>query len=295
MPAPEHQAAAWGEPTQLQQPQSTFVVISSRRCAQPAYSAKDIPLTLSALKRVKARIQALTTAPRTSKPSQPKNSYESLEQTRPLHSQPEPTLETWIQDRLKAIGACSAEPVTDTDTEEPIPNITIPAEAIGAYSVESVADTEKPVPVALIPEETPNDTPTKPFDVHTTLLGHTAARLVEAKAFNLGLPSTDRELMKSRNEISRAEEGPGIMWSLEGTYIPRGVPKGRVTRFVETGLLEVEEETGLGVETSLEAQSEEDSLVAESAALAVEMSTKSVRGRVRDIWKTRRQGREGGG
>lgn len=233
---------------------------------------------MSALKRLKVRIQALATASKLSKSSQPKDSYESPEETKPPQLHSEGILETRIQDRLKAIGTCSPESVIDTDTAEPIPDIPIPTE------------TEEPIPAIPIPEETPDDPTTAPFDVHTTLLCRVSARLAAAKAFNLGLPAPDREeLEKLCNEFARrAEEGPGIMWSLEGTYVPRGVPKGRMTRFVETGLLEVEGEMGL------EAQSEEDSLVAENAALAVEMSTKSVRGRVRDLWKTRRQGREWG-
>lgn len=102
--------------------------------------------------------------------------------------------------------------------------------------------------------------------------------------------------MELCDEIARRVEKPEIMWSLEGTYVPRGVPKGRrVTRFVETGLLEVErgvdEERALEKETKLEALSEEeDSLATEKAALAVQIPT-SGRGRVRDLWKTRRQGR----
>lgn len=239
---------------------------------------------MSTLKRMKAYIQALATASKPSKSPQPKNSYESHGETKPPQLHPEGILETRIRDRLSAIGTCTPESVIDTDPAEAIPDIPIPTE------------TEEPIPTISIPEGTPDDPTTAPFDVHTTLLGRVSARLAAAKAFNLGLPAPDKEeLEKLCNEFARrAEEGPGIMWSLEGTYVPRGVPKGRVTRFVETGLLEVEGETEMGVETGLEAQSEEDSLVAENAALAVEMSTKSVRGRVRDLWKTRRQGREWG-
>ncbi|KFY54228.1 hypothetical protein V496_07306 [Pseudogymnoascus sp. VKM F-4515 (FW-2607)] len=278
MPAPGSHAATGRKPTQLRQPQSTFAVIPSRRCTQPTYSTEYTPSAMSALKRLKVRIQALATASKLSKSSQPKDSYESPEETKPPQLHSEGILETRIQDRLKAIGTCSPESVIDADTAEPIPDIPIPTE------------TEEPIPAIPIPEETPDDPTTAPFDVHTTLLCRVSARLAAAKAFNLGLPAPDREeLEKLCNEFARrAEEGPGIMWSLEGTYVPRGVPKGRMTRFVETGLLEVEGEMGL------EAQSEEDSLVAENAALAVEMSTKSVRGRVRDLWKTRRQGREWG-
>ncbi|KFY85695.1 hypothetical protein V500_08196 [Pseudogymnoascus sp. VKM F-4518 (FW-2643)] len=292
MPAPKPQAAPWGEPTQLQQPQSTFAVISSRRCTQPHHSTKDAPLTMSALKRMKARIQALAAS---SKPPQPRDSYEPPEATRPPHPYPYPhpegthetaPLKTRIEDRLKAIGAYSAESVADA--EDLIP-------AIGACSTESVKDTEDPIPAVPIPEETPNDPSTAPFDVHTTLLGRTAVRYAAARAFNLGLPAPDREeLMELCDEIARRAEKPEIMWSLEGTYVPRGVPKGRVTRFVETGLLEVErvdEESDPVKEKRPEALSEEeDSIASEKAALAVQIP-RSGRGRVRDLWKTRRRGR----
>ncbi|KFY84385.1 hypothetical protein V498_07832 [Pseudogymnoascus sp. VKM F-4517 (FW-2822)] len=259
MPAPGSHAATGRKPTQLRQPQSTFAVIPSRRCTQPTYSTEYTPSAMSALKRLKVRIQALATASKLSKSSQPKDSYESPEETKPPQLHSEGILETRIQDRLKAIGTCSPE---------------------NGGTHPSYSNTRR----------NPRRPTTAPFDVHTTLLCRVSARLAAAKAFNLGLPAPDREeLEKLCNEFARrAEEGPGIMWSLEGTYVPRGVPKGRMTRFVETGLLEVEGEMGL------EAQSEEDSLVAENAALAVEMSTKSVRGRVRDLWKTRRQGREWG-
>lgn len=242
---------------------------------------------------MKARIQALAAS---SKPSQPKDSYGPPEATRPPHPYPYPRpegthetapLKTRIEDRLKAIGAYSAESVADA--EDLIP-------AIGACSTESVNDTENPIPAVPIPEETLNDPSTAPFDVHSTLLGRTAVRYAAARAFNLGLPAPDREeLMELCDKIARRAEQPEIMSSLEGTYVPRGVPKGRVTRFVETGLLEVErgvdEESDPVKETRPEALSEEeDGIATEKAALAVQTPT-SGRGRVRDLWKTRRQGR----
>ncbi|KFY31035.1 hypothetical protein V493_01458 [Pseudogymnoascus sp. VKM F-4281 (FW-2241)] len=273
MPAPpEPQATTGGYLTKHQQSQSTFAVISSRRCKQPNYSVKNTFFSMSTLKRMKARMQTLATS---SRPSQPKNSCGFPEATTLSHRNPHPEgdpetiLKRRIQDRLKAIGACLPESVADT--KDPIPDIPVPAET-----------------------ETPNDTPTAPFDVQITFLGRTATRYAVARAFNLGVPAPDREeLVGLCDKIARRDKEPEIMWSLEGTYVPRGVPKGRVARFVETGLLEADMGMGMeiGVETGLEVQSERDSLVADNAALAVDMSTKSVRSRVRELW-AKRQRRE---
>ncbi|ELR05776.1 hypothetical protein VC83_04449 [Pseudogymnoascus destructans] len=178
-----------------------------------------------------------------------------------------PVLKTRIEDRLRAIGACSSESLVEA--EDHIPAIPIPA------------DSEDPIPVISLPAETQtiNDPPTTPFDVHSTLLGRTATRYAAAKAFNLGLPAPDRdELVELCDDIARRDEQPGIMWSLEGTYVPRGVPSGRVTRFVETEM---------GLETQSE---EEDGLAIEKkASFDSPVPMKSGRGRVRELWKARRR------
>ncbi|OBT79056.1 hypothetical protein VF21_02413 [Pseudogymnoascus sp. 05NY08] len=280
MPALEPQAATGRKPKELQQPQSTFSIISSQRCTNQPYSAKDMPSTMSTLKRVKARLHSLAASSKLP----PRNTCDGPEAITPSHTRPEtmpetipetPVLKTRIEDRLRAIGACSSESLVDTAA--PVPDISIPA------------DTEDPIPATPIPAETEtiNDPPTEPFDVNSTILGRTAIRYAAARAFNLGLPAPDRDkLVELCGDIARREkDGPGIMWSLEGTYVPRGVPKGRVTRFVETGLLEVE------TEVLVEVLSEEnDSLVAEKASLEAGVPVKSGRGRVRNLWKTRRQG-----
>ncbi|OBT91147.1 hypothetical protein VE02_00040 [Pseudogymnoascus sp. 03VT05] len=276
MPALEPQAAIGRKPKELQQPQSTFSIISSQRCTNQPYSAKDMPSTMSTLKRVKARLHSLAASSKL-----PRDTCASPEETTPSHPYPEktpeaPVLKMRIEDRLKAIGACSSESLVEA--EDYITAIPVPT------------DTEEPNPATPTPTETQtiDDTSTTPFDVHNTLLGRTAIRYAAARAFNLGLPALDRdELVELCDDIARREKQPGITWSLEGTYVPRGVPKGMVTRFVETGLLEVESEM------SVEAQSEEeDSLVVEKASLEAQVPVKSGRGRVRDLWKTRRQGRD---
>ncbi|KFY77809.1 hypothetical protein V499_02891 [Pseudogymnoascus sp. VKM F-103] len=279
MPAPEPQAATGKQASELQQPQSAFAIISSQRCANQPYSTKDMPLTMSTLKRVKTRIHSLAAS---SKLPQPKNACASPEATVPSHSHPKgipetPLLKTRIEDRLKAIGAYSSEPVVETGT--PVPAISIPA------------DIKEPIPTTPIPAETEtiNDPPTASFDVHSTLLGRTATRYAAARAFNLGLPAPDRdELVELCDDIARREKQPRIAWSLGGTYVPRGVPKGRVTRFVETGLLEVE------AEMSVEAQSEEEGSmdIEKKESFVVQVPVKSGRGRVRGLWKMRRQRRE---
>jgi hypothetical protein len=197
-------------------------------------------------------------------------------------------LKTRIGDRLAAIGACSDR--TWQDNEDPIPAIPIPA-------------------------KTPNVSPTTPSDAQDTLLGRTSERYAAAKAFNSGLPSLDtEELAKVCDDIVKKAKQPVIAFSLDGTYVQRGVPKGRVARFVETGLLEdeagtdeekslknkksgLESATTLGVETPGTQSEEGDSLAAEQAASVAKVSTKSVRGRVWGKWKTTRQGtaRECGG
>ncbi|KFY34625.1 hypothetical protein V494_06611 [Pseudogymnoascus sp. VKM F-4513 (FW-928)] len=224
---------------------------------------------MSTLKRMKARMQAIAAA---SKTSHPKNNCEFPEATMGpspyIVEFPEKApLNTRIQDRLKAIGACSLESVADT--ADPIPEIPISEET-----------------------QTPDDAPTTPFDVHTTLLGRTASRYAAARAFNLGLPAPDREaLVKLCDDIARREKQADIMWSLEGTYVPRGVPKGRVSRFVETGLLEVE--TGVEAQGGEEEEEEEDLVGAEKAALAVNISMKRGRG-IKSLWKMRKHEREWG-
>jgi hypothetical protein len=278
IPTPESQTATGRKPSELQQPQSTFAIISSQRCTNQPYNAKNMPLTMSTLKRVKARIHSLAAS---SKLPQPRNTCAPPKATTPSHPYPEripetPVLKTRIEDRLRAIGARSSESLVKA--EDHIPTTPIPA------------DTEDPTPATPIPAETEttDDSPTTPFDVHSTLLGRTATRYAAARAFNLGLPAPDRdELVELCDEIARREKQPGIMWSLEGTYVPRGVPRGRVTRFVETGLLEVE------TEVPVEVLSEEgDSLVVEKASLEAWVPMKSGRGRVRGLWKMRRRGRE---
>lgn len=231
---------------------------------------------MSTLKRVKARIHSLAASTKL-----PRHTCAPPEATIPSPPHPEripetPVLTTRIEDRLRAIGACSSESLVKA--EDHIPTIPIPA------------DTEDPIPATPIPAEieTINDPPTTPFDVQSTLLGRTATRYAAARAFNLGLPAPDRdELVELCNDIARREKQPEIMWSLEGAYVPRGVPMGRVTRFVETGLLEVE--AGMELEVLSE---EEDSLVVEKASLEARAPMKRGRGRVRDLWKMRRRGRE---
>ncbi|KFZ05617.1 hypothetical protein V501_08182 [Pseudogymnoascus sp. VKM F-4519 (FW-2642)] len=278
MPAPEPQAATGKQASELQQPQSAFAIISSQRCTNQPYGAKDMPLTMSTLKRVKARLHSLAAS---SKFPQPKNACASLEATVPSYPHPQVIpetllLKTRIEDRLKAIGACSSEPVVET--EAPVPAISI------------LADIKEPIPTTPIPAETEaiDDPPTAPFNVHSTLLGRTATRYAAARAFNLGLPAPDRnELVELCDDIARREKQPEITWSLEGTYVPRGVPRGRVTRFVETGLLEAEGE--MGVEVRSEEEGSLDIEMKESFVAQVPM--KSGRGRVRGLWKMRRQGR----
>jgi hypothetical protein len=73
--------------------------------------------------------------------------------------------------------------------------------------------------------------------------------------------------------VTPSSLGDVPMWSPEGTHIPRGMPKGRVAKFVETGL---------------EEQSELASLGAEKAVLVVETpreESKGVRYRFRGLWK----------
>ncbi|OBT94219.1 hypothetical protein VE01_07829 [Pseudogymnoascus verrucosus] len=277
MPAPEPQAATGKQASELQQPQSAFAIISSQRCANQPYSAKDMPLAVSTLKRVKARLHSLAASSKL--PRKTCTSPEAFA-TSHLHAQvipKAPLLKTRVEDRPKAIGACSSEPVVETEAS--VPAISIPADIKG------------PIPTTPIPAETQtiDDSPTTLFDVHSTLLGRTATRYAAARAFNLGLPAPDRdELVELCDDIARREKKPGITWSLEGTYVPRGVPRGRVTRFVETGLLEVE------AEMSVEAQSEEEGSkdIEKKESFVAQVPLKSGRRRVRGLWKMRKRGRE---
>ncbi|KFY20850.1 hypothetical protein V491_03377 [Pseudogymnoascus sp. VKM F-3775] len=257
---PEPQTGTGADPKGQQKTQSTFAVISSRRCAQPHYSVKDTPFPISTLRRMKARIQTFGASSKSSKTSLTKDSCEIHESTGYPLSYTEGVihktapLNTRIQDRLKAAGACLAESVRDI--KDPIPAVTIPVEP---------------------PTATSNDTPTTPFDVHTTLLGRTGARYAAARAFNLGLPTPEREgLVGLCDEIPPKEEQGVIRFSLEGTYIPRGVPRGRVTRFVETGV-----------------QEEEDVLAVEKEALTIDMATKNRMG-ARALRNTMRRRRDWG-
>jgi hypothetical protein len=281
---PDPQAAKGRNITE--QPQPAFAVISSHRCTQPAYSSKSTPSTMPTLTRMKARMRALAAA---SKLPEPQNSSEFPEST--THQQPHSEripdtapLKTRIGDRLAAIGACSDRDWTDT--EDPIPAIPIPAKS-------------------------PKDAPATPSDVQDTLLDRTTERYAAAKAFNLGQPSPDtEELAKVCDDIAKNAKQPVIAFSLDGTYVARGVPKGRVARFVETGLLEdeagtdeekslknkkggLESSTTPGVETPGTQSEEGDSLAAEQAASVAKASTKSVRGRVWGLWKMTRQGTAG--
>lgn len=213
---------------------------------------------------MKARIQALATSSlKSSKSSQPKDSYETHEPTRyPLTLAEGVIHETaphnaQVQSRPKATSACLAESVADI--KDPVTKITIPIEP---------------------PTDTLGDTPTAPFDFHTTLLGRTAVPYAASRAFNQGLPAPDREgLIGLCDEISPGGEQGVIMWSLEGTYVPRGVPKGWVTRFVETGLLDG------GMEP--EVQEEEEDV------MAVDMATRGAMG-ARSLRNTMRRGRKWG-
>lgn len=219
MPAPpESQTGTGGDPTGHLKPQSTFAVISSRRCAQPHYSAKNTPFAISTLRRMKARIQTLaTSSSKSSKTSRPKDRCATHESTR------YPLLQT----------------------------------------------------------EALNGTSTKPFDVHTTLFGRTAVRYAASRAFNLGLPALDREESVGLcDEIAQREEQGVIMWSREGTYVSRGVPKGRVTRFVETGLLDG------GMEPEMQEEEEGD-------VMDVDMATRGAMG-ARALRNTMRRGRKWG-
>ncbi|KFX93940.1 hypothetical protein V490_04596 [Pseudogymnoascus sp. VKM F-3557] len=281
---PDPQAAKGRNITE--QPQPTFAVISSHRCTQPAYNGKAPPSAMSTLTRMKARMRALAAA---SKLPEPNNSSEFPESTTHPHPDSEgiphtAPLKTRIGDRLAAIGACSDRGWNDT--EDPIPAIPIPA-------------------------KTRNDSPTTPSDVQHNLIDRTTERYAAAKAFNSGLPSPDtEELAKVCDDIVKRAKQPEIGFSLDGTYVQRGVPKGRVTRFVETGLLEdetgtdeekslknkksgLESATTLGVETPGTQSEEGDSLAAEQAASVAKVSTKSVRGRVWGLWKMTRQGTAG--
>lgn len=224
---------------------------------------------------MKARLHSLAVSSKL-----PRHICASPEATTPSHPYPErileaPVLKMRIEDRLRAIGACSSESLVkaqDHNPATPIPT-----------------NTEDPTPATPTSAETQtiDDSPTTPLDINSTLLGRTATCYVAARAFNLGLQAPDRdELVELCDDIARREKQPGIMWSLDGTYVPRGVPRGRVTRFVETGLLEVDAE--MGMETQSE---EEDSLVVEKASLEARVPMKRGRGRVGDLWRMRRRGR----
>ena len=157
---------------------------------------------MSVLTRIKARIRALAAI---SKHPQPNNTREAPESTTLPHPHLEEIseaapLKTRIQDRLAAIGACAHG--YEPDAEDPIPAIPIAAEP---------------------PNDSPSDSPAAPFDVHDTLLSRTAARYAAARAFSLGLPAPDREeLVELCDKIARRAEQPEIVFSLEGTYVPRG-------------------------------------------------------------------------